>query len=288
MASDSAESREALELRLSDYDGPDKVIRSDEMRKIIENSPIPKVRFSSGYPELDELIKGFHGGELIAISGPTKSGKTLLCQSLTETLRAQGIWSVWFSYEVPAYQFLEQVRKETLFYMPKSLRAHSIEWVVERIAEAVIKHEVKAVFIDHLHYLVDLAKGGRNISIDIGQLVRRLKTLAVDEGIVIFLLCHSVKATSPDGKPRELGVWDLRDSSFIPQEADSTWIIQRAKGDDGSYSNRASLKICNHRRTGTMERRVTLHKDGLLFVTDQSAKLERQAEIDMRDEDDLF
>ena len=101
---------------------------------------------------------------------------------------------------------------------------------------------------------------------DIGAIVRSLKRAAVRHNVVIFLLCHATKALGPAGELRELQAFDIRDSSFVPQESDSTWIIQR-KLDKGTeeFNNKAMLKVCNHRRTGVMEKRVTLIKSGLLF-----------------------
>jgi replicative DNA helicase len=212
---------------------------------------------------LDKLTDGFVGGELVALSGPTKNGKTLLAQTLTVNFKAAGINSLWFSFEVPARQFMTQIPDDCLFYLPNVLVPHTINWLDDRIVESKLKFNTRAVFIDHLHYLVDLESSRRNISVDIGAVVRRLKRIAIRHNIVLFLLCHSTKAQGPTGEVRELGSMDIRDSSFIPQEADTTWIIQRRLEED--RDNQAMLKVCNHRRTGTMEKRTTLIKDGQLF-----------------------
>ena len=90
--------------------------------------------------------------------------------------------------------------------------------------------------------------------------------MALEHNIVIFLLCHSTKATGVDGNPRELGSMDIRDSSFVPQEADSTWIIQRRYDKKAKmYTERAQLKVCNHRHTGVMDAKIILEKRGMLF-----------------------
>ncbi|MFA5140425.1 MAG: DnaB-like helicase C-terminal domain-containing protein [Elusimicrobiota bacterium] len=255
-----------LEENLVRYNGEDAVVSSTEMRAILKNRQRSEVRFRAGIPGLDDLVDGFEGGELVALSGPTKHGKTLLAQTLTVKFAEQGINSLWISFEVPMPQFLKQMPDSCEFYLPKLLRPHNATWLDDRILESKLKDNVRAVFIDHLHYLVDLAKGGRNISVDIGQVVRGLKRTAVRHNLVLFLLCHATKALTEKGEQRELGAFDIRDSSFVPQEADSTWVIMRRKDrETDEFNNRATLKVCNHRRTGVMERRVILEKRGLLF-----------------------
>lgn len=254
------------EAALAGYAGEDRVISASEMRREIASRPKNRVHFFSKLPGLDRLTEGFQGGELIALSGPTKNGKTLLAQTLTVRFAEQEIHSLWFSFEVPAPQFLDQMPKDAEFYIPRMLVPHRPDWIDQRIMESKLKHNTRAVFVDHLHFLIDLARAGRNLSVDIGAIVRGLKREAVRHNIVIFLLCHATKALSPTGEMRELQAFDIRDSSFVPQEADSTWIIQRKLDrETGEFNNKAMLKVCNHRRTGVMEKRLTLVKEGLLF-----------------------
>jgi hypothetical protein len=242
------------------------------MRELVAADKRPSVKFFSGLAELDEACDGFRGGELIVISGPTKNGKTLLAQTLTVRFSERGTNSLWVSFEVPIPQFLRQIPERCEFFLPKINRAHNLQWLEDRILEGKLKHETRAVFIDHLHYLIDLANGKSfHLSIDIGMLIRALKQIALRHNVAIFLMAHSTKAQGEGGKPRELTQWDVRDSSMIAQEADSTWIVQRKlnpprdRGDAPEYSNQAMLKICCHRQTGVMDRRLIIEKRGMLF-----------------------
>lgn len=265
ISSVDAQKQGELEGHWGTYEGEDRVISSEEMRREIERHPKAAVKFHSPWPALEAMIEGFEGGELIALSGPTKNGKTLVAQSLMVHFAKTQVSSLYVSFEVPAPLFLKQLPIECEFYMPRLLVPRKPTWLSDKIMESKLKYNTRAIFIDHLHYLVDLAKGGRNLSIDIGEIVRGLKRAAVRHNIVIFLLCHSTKALTPTGEIRELGAFDIRDSSFVPQEADSTWIVQRKMDKDREFNNKAMLKVCNHRRTGAMEKRMTLVKSGLLF-----------------------
>ena len=92
----------------------------------------------------------------------------------------------------------------------------------------------------------------RNPSLEIGQVIRSLKMLAVDKGFVIFLLCHTTKS-----RPDDLSHESIRDSSFVAQESDSVFMIKRTP-EEGETATR--LRIEFHRRTGAMEKTVDLIK----------------------------
>jgi len=242
---------------LQEYSGEDKVVTSHELQLAMNRDQDTHVNVKSLIPGIDTACEGFQGGELITISGPTKNGKTLLAQTLTVNFAKQYAFPLWFSFEVPARQFLSQFKELPLIYMPQKLKPRAMEWFEERVQESFIKYNTRIIFVDHLHYLVDLARQ-KQMSIEIGTIIRRLKTLAVNGDFVIFLLCHTTKGKQ-DGV---LSYESIRDSSFISQESDSVIMIKRTP-EDGDNTARARIEF--HRRTGVLERTVNLIKvDGLL------------------------
>lgn len=237
---------------LVDYEGEDRIVSSHEMSLKLKESPDSIIQVKSFIPSLDSVIEDFRDGELIIISGPTKNGKTLFAQTLTANFTKQQYFPLWFSYEVPARQFLSQFPDLPLIYLPKRLKAHALPWVEERIQESFLKFHTRIIFIDHLHFLFDMART-RNPSIEIGTVIRKLKTLAVNNGLIIFLLCHTTKGKSEN----DLSYESIRDSSFISQESDSVLMIKRTpeKGE-----NAARLRVEFHRRTGVLEKVIDLVK----------------------------
>ena len=216
----------------------------------------PHICVKAGIPGIDYACEGFQDGELIVIAGPTKQGKTLLAQTLTVNFARQKEYACWFSYEVPARQFLDQFPILPLFYLPTNNKAQDFNWFMERCLEAFFKYNTRIFFIDHLHFLVDMARVS-NPSLEIGSIVRRIKRFAVDNDFVIFLLCHIRKNESDD-----LSYKDLRDSSFIAQDSDTCIMIKRTPKEG---QNRAKARVEFHRRTGVMEWVVELEKQhGLL------------------------
>jgi len=240
-----------------------KIISSHEMVLLLkskgEERPLVNVR--SKFPSLDRAIENFHDGELIAVSGPTKEGKTLLCQSFTKSFAEQQYYSLWFSYEVTPRGFINGFDSVDLplFYMPEALKARSLEWVEEKILQGLEQKNTRIVFIDHLHYLFDLVQRG-NISLTIGNVIRRLKSLAVTHHLIIFLLCHTTK---PGGEGPELSYNSIRDSSFVSQEADSVLMIQRTGTTEGQ------MRVEFHRRTGCFNKTIPLIKVGKYLMEEE-------------------
>ncbi|MBN2282749.1 MAG: hypothetical protein JXO48_02555 [Deltaproteobacteria bacterium] len=241
---------------LSNYDGEDKIVSSYEMQKILQNQR-HSYKIMSHIPSLDRLIDGFVPGELIVISGPTKNGKSLFSQTLTKNFHDQHAISLWFSYELPPHQFLSCFPELPLIYMPKMLRSADYDWLEQRIMESFTKYRTRFIFLDHLHYLVDMARL-RNPSIEIGSVIRRLKLLAVREELVIFLMCHT-KKFNRDGN--DFG--EIRDSSFVEQESDCALMVRRFPDID---DNVACLMVNQHRRTGVLQKKVWLEKQGNYLV----------------------
>jgi replicative DNA helicase len=217
----------------------------------------PRVNVKSLIPGIDHACEGFQDGELIIISGVTKHGKTLLAQTFTMNFYKQKQYPCWFSYEVPARQFLDQFPILPLFYLPSKNQAANFDWFMERCLEAHFKYNTRIFFIDHLHYLIDMARV-KNPSLDIGTIVRRVKRFAVDNDFIMFLLAHVSKTDSDNVSYR-----DLRDSSFIAQESDTVIMIKRTP-DDGQASAKARVEF--HRRTGCMEYVTYLEKRNGLLV----------------------
>lgn len=253
------------ESRLADYQGSDRIITSHEYAQRLKEQAKPIFRVMTKIPGLDRWIEGCEGGELIIISGIPKSGKSLLAQTLTVNFLEQGVHSVWFTYELTPRQFLERFPGQELpmFFLPREHKPNVIAWVRDRIWEAKLKYDARIVFIDHLHYIVDIERRG-NLSLEIGTVVRQLKQVAIDLNMGIFLLCH-MKGLEEKQRPSARAI---RDSAFITAESDVTIIIHRLKRTE----NQAGLLVEYSRRTGALSQRLKLQKiDGLLKEVTENA-----------------
>lgn len=237
------------------YEGPDRIVPAMEMAIKYQHEPECLINLNSGITGIDKLCGGFRDGELITISGYTKNGKTLLAQTLTAAFIQQNCFPLWFSFEVPTRQFLRQFPTVPHLFLPLELKANAIDWVEDRIIEALQKFNCRCVFIDHLHFLFDLGRS-RNPSLDIGQVIRRLKGMTIKYEIIIFLLCHTQQPKEGD---EGLGYEKIRDSSFVAQESDAVIMIARTPE---TNQNHALARVEFHRRTGVMKEKVCLEKVG--------------------------
>lgn len=251
---------------LIDYEGDDQIVSWEEVRESIrQEGEVDSIKCH--IPKLDRHLEGFQPGELIAVSGPRKCGKTLLCQTMDRGFWKSGVKSLWLQYEVTPRQFVESfpdVINLDMSYTPLSMKAHVMKWAFDRIAEAIGKQGVSIVFIDHLHFLFEMGKM-RNASLEIGTVIRHLKFIAISLNITIFVLCH-LRKTEEGKEPSDT---DMRDSSLIASESDVGLLIWRTFEQTGN----ATVKICYSRRTGVMDERVFLSKqsNGLLGEIDPHA-----------------
>ena len=231
------------------------IISSYELRDMIEEKKEPEIVAKSNLPTVDKLTQGFVPGELIVISGPTKNGKTLFAQTLTVEFDKQALYPLWFSYELAPKYFLRSFDSLPLFYVPTELKGNDLKWVIARMIQAQDTFHTRVVFIDHLHYLLELSKIS-NASLQIGAVVRYLKRIATKRGLIIFLLCHTTKVDFEE----KLSQKSIRDSSFVAQESDTVLLIQRNTKEPASKE--AKLIVETSRRVGTIHEEVPLIKTG--------------------------
>jgi len=242
----------------------DRIITSHEFYEEVKAMP-PEKRYLFGIKSIDSVTEGFTHGDLIVVSGYTGHGKTSLCQTISYNLGQEEVPSLWFSYELSARQFFNKYKDKTvpLFYMPKKNRPYDLVWLEKKIAETNQTHNVKVVFIDHLHYVVPMLTGDLKKSDAIGDTMRRLKQIAVKYNIVIFLMAHTKQPK--DQLAPTLG--DLRDSSFVGQESDAVYVIHRPakRGKRDEFEEFNYFTIIKQRHTGVIGKKIKLEMHNKMF-----------------------
>jgi len=247
---------DALREEMANYKGEDEVVSFEDYKKT--HIEFVKQGFSSGMPSLDRLIDKFHEGDLVTITASTGQGKTSWCQYLTVNFANSQKKSLWFSYEVPVMNFLlkfgEQLPEG---YVPNLLTERSLVWIERKIVEAIVKFKVSVVFVDHLHYLFNLRET-RNVSLEIGEIMRTLKIIAKKYSVTIFIVAHTGKIE--DGRSA-VGLNNIRDSSFVGQESDYVFALWRIKlqqtwkqiEDFGvQYKNETVISVIKNRYNGQL------------------------------------
>lgn len=245
--------REAQMLRLQDvaatYAGEDRVAHTTEilaeMKKKGEERFVP-----TGYKGLDSILKGFSPTQLIVVSAATKSGKTTFCMELTHRMKEEN--PLWLSFEEGIDEllnkFIETHGVAPHIYAPLQMKGNTLEWVEKKIVESKVKFNTKLVFIDHLHFIVPFTSERQDLAI--GKAMRELKRMAREWGVVIVLIAH-IKKARVDRSPT---LDDLRDSSFVGQEADTVIMLYRnaQRDDEGDMvvTNHVNVAVLANRRWG--------------------------------------
>lgn len=232
----------------------------DHLWKVAEKYIPTHFCLSSGYEEFDRAMDGgFREGELITISAPTGMGKTTFGVNLTANFNKKGVPSFWITYEMNPWYLKEKFmimkhNQDVLVYTPLNDRTHfeyvksELEYLDKHIDEAINDYACKAIFIDHLHYLIPLIGNKENFSLLVGSIVRELKKMAVRKNIIIFLIAHTKKIYQGE----ELDLSSIRDSSLIAQESDYVFLIKRLQNKEGNYQNISRIQLAKNRRTGIM------------------------------------
>jgi replicative DNA helicase len=229
--------------------------------------------FPVGFPIFDYAMDGgVRSGELITVSAMTGHGKTTFCQQLTENFTKNKVPCLWFSFEMNPYYLNEKFVQMGVINHPTYTTIKDIYVDLSEI-ESIIKnayseHACKIVFIDHLHYLVPL-KDALNVSLMVGGLVRKLKTIAVKNDVIIFLVAHTKKLYQGEN----LDLSSIRDSSLIAQESDYVFLIERLKKtikknfnpNDTEWTNETKITLAKNRRTGEL-RFITCEFQNKKFV----------------------
>ncbi len=251
---------------LAYYEGKDKIITNLELLETLADQS-EEFKVWGGFPMMDSYLDGYVPGELIILTGAVKSGKSLFMKSLINNMyKINCERPLVFSYEeMPKYFFEGFANKssDVVFHMPKEMHAYDIDWVLEKIVESKVKNGTRVVYIDHGHFLFELSIQ-RNPSLYIGSIARKIKRLAIDEELVIFLIWHIIKGKveSEDDMDYQL----LRDSGMLSAEADVVVFIRRKYKSDGIVQvDEGMLKICFSRRTGALEKLIPIEKRNHYF-----------------------
>ncbi len=251
--------------QLEDYSEGDKVVPIGELREHIKELDKNSVKMYSGFTELDNALDGFNTGELIVLSGGVKTGKTLMMKTMIDNFFQAGITSVVFSYEESLNYFMdgfENGGEDLLFFTPKILKAYDVDWIVDRTKESRQKYGTRLCFIDHGSFIMSPSTGGgQSISLQIGEAVRKLKRMAVEESMVVFLVWHIYKFKVESAEDLDQSL--LRDSGMVAAECDTVLMTYRdAKSDGIVSSNESGVMICVSRRTGQWHRYIATIKKG--------------------------
>jgi len=260
----SVESLHRLLEFMAQYSGEDEVVLSTDLLEEIKKFENEE-RYYTGIDKLDEILDGFRSNQVIVLSAPTKAGKTQFSVHIARKLPNPTM----FLFEESAPEVLYKYHKKGIplprFYTPQSVIGMNIDDVYRKMIEAWAKYESRIFFIDHLHYLLD--DGSENTTHKIKKVMQELKEFAKRHSFTIFLIAH-IKHQTLTEPP---GIEDIRDSSFIPQYADTTIMLWRETYNPGVQSHKKIYSYTNNLLVNVaLNRKINFKSDrntGLVDLT---------------------
>lgn len=214
----------------------------------IENKD--KKYFKIGFEELDEILKIEEGkGAIITIGARPAMGKTTLALSFLEKILEQNKKVLAFSLEMSEKQFIKRffaLNAEVDFMRLKTgylstsdyeklaqslnnlenfdLTISDLAVTTDEIEEKIKEVKPDVVLIDYLQLIEGKRKMDRVTQID--NIMRNLKRIAKEQGVVIFILSQLSRALESRYDKRPL-LSDFRESGSIENTSDVVIFIYR-------------------------------------------------------------
>ena len=232
----------------------------EQLTKEIEEaitSETPRVGLLTGYPDLDKMLTGFHGGQLILLAARPSMGKSALAQNIAENVADRAITAALVSLEmshqevqqralaracripstklrtgeIPVSEIerlragAEKVRGRAPFFFVEDSPGVSLSQIRARAKRLKRQNQLGLLVVDYLQLFVGSSRE-ENRQAEIAQISRALKVLARELDVPILALSQlNRKLESRDNKRPILA--DLRDSGALEQDADVVLFVYR-------------------------------------------------------------
>ena len=199
--------------------------------------PEPQTWYT-GFPDLDENLQLWFG-ELMVVTGIPGSGKSTWILNLCVNMAWSYEWTIAVaSFEIPTVPALRQKLRLAKMRVPKSqwtreevtkadswISEHfvfidddpsgdddvdmSLEWLLDRAAEAVIRYGIRILVIDPWNE-IEHARPRHESETDYqNRALRMIRRFATRYEVIAIVLCHPTKEVAREGKARMPGLYDI-------------------------------------------------------------------------------
>lgn len=229
---------------------------------------------------------------LVSMAGSTNAGKTMFALNITKRLIEKDIPTLVLPYErgiqTVGARFLQIFLDKTedqIKHIPndewgKIIRKVSSAPVYfsiphkDEIKEVITKAKrilgVKAVVVDHLDYMIRGSAGTEEANIR--ATLHELKTLAIEQQIMMFVVTHTRRIHAPGGEAnKKPTLHDIRGSSAVEQDSETVVILNKESDTE--------MEVDIQKNKGKMTSKV--------FVVDYDTGLMGQESIKARSLDDF-
>ncbi len=268
------------------------VTAKDALVSLAQTMTKPVVGVTTGFNSLNEWTNGFKSGELIVVGGRPGMGKTSLALWMAMQAAAAGVRALFISMEMDNGSLLKRavcamsrvpfwrlqradltpegwgrvtqaavdIQNHPLTLSDKSAqgvdeirqKARDCEWGAKKE-----RGPAQIVFVDHIGIMAGSRKSEkRSREQEVSEISRGLKSMAMDMGIPVVVLCQLQRdvAKGPNKRPQ---LHNLRESGAIEQDADVVIFAHREQYYEATADDGAELIVAKQRngRTGTLPMR---------------------------------
>ncbi|WP_302961263.1 replicative DNA helicase [uncultured Adlercreutzia sp.] len=269
------------------------VAEAYERITFLANQKDHMVGVPTGFKDVDDLIHGFRGGDLVILAARPGVGKTSFALNLATNAAKAGVAVTFFSLEMGAEQLVERILCSEARVSLSKLRSGFVsegDWgalaeysgqlsqldffiddapgltILEARAKARrelhgIKEGQKGLIVVDYLQLMQPSPGTKNKSTNdqVGEISRGLKILAKEMNMPVIALSQLSRAVEQRGKDKRPMLSDLRDSGSIEQDADIVMFIDRSMNEIEAESESrpdlgtAKLIVAKHRNGATRD-----------------------------------
>lgn len=229
----------------------------ENYKKIKKEKKGDLVGLDTGFYELNKMLRGFKGGELIVLAARPGMGKTSLCLNFIEKSLRNDCGVVFFSLEMPAVQILQRmIAARASIALQKVLSGDltSDEWsTVSHICNeysnktfyiydsgyagvsdisAILRklknqHDnIGLCVVDYIGLMMSSTNRFQDRHLQVAEISRGLKLLARELDMPIIALSQLNRSLESRSNKRPM-LSDLRESGAIEQDADAILFVYR-------------------------------------------------------------
>lgn len=211
-----------------------------------QGTPLSEAVKSTGYRELDKILK-IYPGQFVVTTGNPGSGKSTFLFNLIINLCYAHKAKAWLyapENELNLLQKLEAIFGDkpggslfgqfatTRCFVQSSNYAHyndeprDIEWILGNAFAAYEKDGVSLIMIDPWNEIERARQKDENLTDYIGRCLMRVKMFAKETGCTVFMVAHPTKASVG----REITLYDVEGSAHWFNKCDNGLIVKHEAG----------------------------------------------------------
>lgn len=244
--------------------GPDAVVRVIDGAKpypvkgVYQLSDYPETdepqTFSTGWPDLDENLRLWLG-ELLVVTGIPGHGKSTWTMNMCVNLAKRHGWVIAVaSFEIPTVPALrfklrlaasglgaKEWTRKAVQEADDFIQDHfvfidadpageieddmTLEWLLERAADAVIRHGVKVLVIDPWNEVEHSRPKNENETQYVNRALRQIRRFALRHQILAIVVAHPTKDVGKGGEARTPTLYDIEGSAAWYNKPDHGVVI---------------------------------------------------------------